>query len=150
MKAHFLQRARARLETMRADAVKTVQAEVAASREPTGAEAADVHDTATDDRERELRLLLTDRDRGKLEAIEQALSRIDAGTYGICELCEEDIAEGRLEVLPFTSVCVLCQADRERQRAQHAAVTEGRSLTGALADFFDDGDAPSARGAAVG
>ena len=40
--------------------------------------------------------------------IEEALSRIEDGSYGICENCGEDIAEGRLEAIPEATRCVSC------------------------------------------
>ena len=43
-----------------------------------------------------------------LEEVEAALARLDAGTYGICEVCGEPIAAGRLEVRPTARTCVGC------------------------------------------
>ena len=74
----------------------------------------DIYDLASDERERELTLTLGDRDRGKLADIEDALERIGDGTYGECEECGEPIADNRLQILPFTKVCVECQSKKER------------------------------------
>jgi RNA polymerase-binding transcription factor DksA len=41
-----------------------------------------------------------------LAHIDAALARIDAGRYGICEVCGEEIAEGRLEARPWTPYCI--------------------------------------------
>lgn len=41
-----------------------------------------------------------------LVQIEAALARITAGTYGICQVCGEEIAEGRLEARPWTPYCI--------------------------------------------
>lgn len=46
-----------------------------------------------------------------------ALSRLEAGTYGICELCHEPIAAGRLLALPRATTCVGCQARASRRTA---------------------------------
>lgn len=46
--------------------------------------------------------------REEIGQIRSALGRIDAGDYGTCERCGEQIAEGRLEALPFTPVCIDC------------------------------------------
>lgn len=43
-----------------------------------------------------------------IEAIENALARIDAGTYGVCANCGQDIAVGRLKAVPFTHTCIDC------------------------------------------
>lgn len=44
--------------------------------------------------------------RQRLEQVEDALGRIDDGTYGICEVCGDRISDARLEALPFTTFCV--------------------------------------------
>ncbi len=44
----------------------------------------------------------------EIDAIEGALNRIKAGTYGICASCREPIAVGRLEALPFARTCIDC------------------------------------------
>jgi RNA polymerase-binding transcription factor DksA len=44
----------------------------------------------------------------EIEAIRNALKRIEAGTYGVCTSCEEPIAIGRLEALPFALRCIDC------------------------------------------
>lgn len=75
----------------------------------------DIYDIASDERERELALTLGDRERKKLSEIDLALERISSGTYGECEECGEPVAEKRLEVLPFTRVCVDCQSSYERE-----------------------------------
>ncbi|MDQ0821071.1 MULTISPECIES: TraR/DksA C4-type zinc finger protein [unclassified Arthrobacter] len=41
-----------------------------------------------------------------LAQIDAALARIDAGHFGICEVCGEEIAEGRLEARPWTAYCI--------------------------------------------
>jgi DnaK suppressor protein len=49
---------------------------------------------------------LMEQSRAGLVQIEVALSRIDAGTFGICEVCGGPIAEGRLEARPWTPYCI--------------------------------------------
>ena len=97
-------------------------------REQTKDEGMDTYDLASDARDREINLILTDRDRDKLQAIDEALARVDDGTYGVCESCERDIAEARLEALPFTRLCVNCQAEREKEAKTHEALRGGPHL----------------------
>ena len=52
--------------------------------------------------------------RGTLLKIDEALRKLDEGTYGICEDCGEAINEGRLKVLPFAIYCVECQEKLEQ------------------------------------
>jgi DnaK suppressor protein len=94
----------------------------AGSAEPTG----DIYDQASSERDRELTLLLGDREREKVRNIDEALLRLDEGDYGICEECEEEIPLGRLKVLPFARHCVKCKADLEKQQAQTKRFEEDR------------------------
>lgn len=91
--------------------------------EPTG----DIYDQASSERDRELGLLLNDREREKLHNIDEALLRITEGEYGICEECDEDIPLGRLKVLPFTRHCVKCKSDLEKLQAQTRRIEEDRA-----------------------
>lgn len=74
----------------------------------------DFYDQASSDRDRELSLMLADREREKLTYVDNALKRIELGTYGICESCEEIIEKERLMAMPFTKLCLSCQEDIER------------------------------------
>jgi DnaK suppressor protein len=83
---------------------------------PTGEpEGGDVCDIASSDRETELRLRLSEREREKLREIEEALERVDDGSFGICDKCGEKIPLGRLKAMPFTTVCVKCKSEEERR-----------------------------------
>lgn len=65
-------------------------------------------------RERDLALRSNARD--LLEQVTAALRRLDEGTYGICADCGGPIAPERLEALPYATLCINCQAARERVR----------------------------------
>lgn len=43
-----------------------------------------------------------------IQKIKSALSKIDAGTYGICERCDKKIPAKRLEALPYATTCITC------------------------------------------
>ena len=92
------------------------------SGEPSG----DIYDQASSERDRELGLLLGDREREKLRNIDEALLKIDEGEFGICEECEEEIPIGRLKVVPFARFCVKCKSDLEKQQAQTKRFEEDR------------------------
>jgi DnaK suppressor protein len=74
----------------------------------------DLADTATETYDRELDHTLEENSEHVLEEIEAALKRIEAGTYGICTNCGKQIAEERLEALPWATLCIGCARDRER------------------------------------
>jgi DnaK suppressor protein len=128
MRKAFLKKARETLEEMRTQLLKNVQAELHEGREQTKDEGMDTYDLASDARDREINFILTDRDRDKLLAIDDALARFDDGTYGVCESCESDIAEGRLEAMPFTRLCINCQAEREKEAKSMKRFEEDRSF----------------------
>jgi DnaK suppressor protein len=50
-----------------------------------------------------------------INKITEALERIDSGTFGICEVCEEEIGEARLRARPVTTLCIDCKMEQERQ-----------------------------------
>jgi DnaK suppressor protein len=86
-------------------------------------EGGDVCDIASSDRERELTLRLSERGREKLQQIEEALERIEDGSFGTCEQCEAKIPKGRLKVMPFSTTCVACKS----KLAKHRKLYEGAS-----------------------
>ena len=87
----------------------------------------DTYDLASEERDREINFILSDREREKVQLIDEALERIDDGSYGVCETCEADIAAGRLEAMPFTRLCVSCQADREKEARQSRRFDDERA-----------------------
>jgi len=62
---------------------------------------------------------LDEQGRREMAAIQAALARIDAGTYGICDICGETISAARLTVMPMARRCGACQA-RLEHRSTHA------------------------------
>ena len=77
---------------------------------------ADQHmaDTATETVDREIDYTLEEHDERMLTAIDRALGRIDAGTYGVCVNCGAQIAPERLEAMPWATLCIDCKRKEER------------------------------------
>ena len=69
----------------------------------------DMADQASGNNEVHIQLKLKQTDAKILQAIEEALVRIDKGTYGVCRDCGEPIAEARLNAIPWTRVCITCK-----------------------------------------
>jgi RNA polymerase-binding transcription factor len=69
----------------------------------------DMADQASGNNEVHIQLKLKQTDAKILQAIEEALSRIDKSTYGVCRDCGESIAEARLNAIPWTRVCIACK-----------------------------------------
>src|SRR3972149_8505643 len=106
-------------------------------------EGRDTYDLASDERDREINFILSDREREKLLAIEEALQRIKDKTYGMCECgcdnCEGEIQLGRLKVLPFTRLCVKCQEEMERENKLQKKFEDERSYRKlAITDIEED------------
>lgn len=75
----------------------------------------DILDSVTEERTRELDMILTDREKKKLSQIDDAIDRIEDGSYGLCDECAVKIPKGRLKVVPFAKYCVECQEKLERE-----------------------------------
>ena len=65
--------------------------------------------------ERDQNLSLHQNQRNKLEQTEQALRRLDAGSYGVCENCGQPIGKLRLTAFPRAMMCVTCKQRQERR-----------------------------------
>lgn len=61
---------------------------------------------------------LDEQGRREVDAIQAALGRIDAGTYGLCESCGKAINPARLDARPMARRCVRCQEQAERTTAR--------------------------------
>jgi DnaK suppressor protein len=126
MRKAFLKKMRDTLTAQKQQILEQLDEEFREGKEGALDEGMDTYDLASEERNREINLILSDRDREKLQAIEDALERIDEGAYGICEMCEEEIAPERLEALPFTRLCITCQGEIEKEAKLHRRVDEDR------------------------
>jgi RNA polymerase-binding transcription factor DksA len=78
-------------------------------------------DAGSDAYDRDFALSILSQEQNSLYEIDEALKRIDDGTYGICEISNKPILRARLEARPFTRYTVECQADLEKR--QHVSGT---------------------------
>jgi DnaK suppressor protein len=124
MRKSFLKKIRDTLAKEKKQLLREIEADLKEGREGSKGEGMDAYDIATEERSREISLILSDREREKLQAIESALERIEEGSYGICEKCGEEIAQERLEVMPFTRLCLTCQAEEEKEARTHRRADE--------------------------
>ena len=72
-------------------------------------------DMSADTYERELALNIASSEQEVLYQIDEALKRLDEGTYGLCQSCEQVIAMNRLKAVPYTSMCIECQRSQEQK-----------------------------------
>lgn len=75
----------------------------------------DAVDQAAADTDKNFTLQMKSRDRNLLWQIDEAIKRLDGGTFGECERCNESIAEGRIDAFPFTTLCIDCKAELESE-----------------------------------
>lgn len=114
-RAKFLAKMREQLLEMKAKLLAEIDSTLRAEREGNKDEGMDTYDLASEERDREINFILSDRERVKLKQIDDALERMNEGTYGVCESCGLEIAEERLEAMPFSRLCRDCQQDEERE-----------------------------------
>ncbi len=72
----------------------------------------------------DLEILVAEEEARGLKQIEDALARIRAGNYGVCEQCGRAIKKARLKAIPFTTLCVNCKEEEERESGGKAAQTK--------------------------
>lgn len=79
----------------------------------------------TDNFDRDFALNRVSLDQDIIFEIDEALNRIQMGTYGICENCGRSIERARMSALPYSRMCVKCQSKSEIGRKQHRALETG-------------------------
>lgn len=72
-------------------------------------------DIATDNFEKELNLDFIQRESAELRDIDEALARIEEGTFGLCQVCGKRIRKSRLRAVPHARLCIECQRREEAQ-----------------------------------
>ena len=123
----FLAKVREHLLDMKAKLHSGIDSELRAEREANKDEGMDTYDLASEERDREINFILSDRERVKIKQIDDALERIEDSSYGVCESCGLEIAEERLDVMPFTRLCRDCQQDQEREAGSQRRYDDERN-----------------------
>ena len=72
-------------------------------------------DMAADTYDRELSLNLASTEQQILYQIDEALKRLDDGSFGLCQQCNQPIAMSRLKAVPYASMCIDCQRAKEQK-----------------------------------
>lgn len=113
-RSKFMNKAKDLLLTKRKELSTNISSEMAEMRDADNSDltVSDVDDIgASQDNETTFKILELESD--NLEQIDEALERIEAGTYGICEECKEPVGIERLKALPFTPLCINCKRLQE-------------------------------------
>lgn len=95
-------------------------------------QASDPLDKAMNESNRDSQASQLERDRNMILALETALERMEEGTYGVCDRCDEPIALRRLECVPWAVMCRDCQEHQERTAGESKPtkrlIDHGRSI----------------------
>jgi DnaK suppressor protein len=76
-------------------------------------------DQASSEYAQSMTFRLRDREKFLLKKIDKALARIEDGSFGICERCEEPINLKRLEARPVTTLCIRCKEEQEKKEQSY-------------------------------
>jgi RNA polymerase-binding transcription factor DksA len=104
-------------------------------------------DAGSDAYDRDFALSLLSQEQDALYEIDQALKRIDLGTYGVCEMSGKPIPHARLEAIPFARFTVECQSQLEKQSKQSRVRQSVTSLFGLTEDEGGEGEAEESEAA---
>ena len=97
-------------------------------------------DAGSDAYDRDFALSLLSQEQDALYEIDQALKRIELGTYGVCEMSGKPIPHARLEAIPFARFTVECQSQLEKQNKMSRVRQSVTSLFGLTDDEDKDGE----------
>jgi len=97
-------------------------------------------DAGSDAYDRDFALSLLSQEQDALYEIDQALKRIELGTYGVCEMSGKNIPHMRLEAIPFARFTVECQSQLEKQNKMSRVRQSVTSLFGLTDDEGGDGE----------
>ena len=127
---------------MRRQTLREISNDLKQGREGVKDEGMDTYDLASEERDREINFILSDRERVKIKQIDDALDRLDQGTYGVCESCGLEIAEERLQAMPFTRLCRDCQQEQEKEAKSQRRFDDERNTYRKLGSTDADEENP--------
>jgi DnaK suppressor protein len=118
LKGPKLEKFKQRLLAKRKELISEVRGSNVGSLETSTDGIQDIADQASSAYTKEFLLSIGDAERRMLRQVDEALDKIRQDTYGLCESCGETINERRLEALPFARLCIACQEEEERAKAE--------------------------------
>jgi DnaK suppressor protein len=138
----FLAKMSEQLGEIKTKLLSEMDSELRAEREGNKDEGMDTYDLASEERDREINFILSDRERVKVKQVDDALGRLDDGTYGVCESCGLEITEERLQALPFTRLCRDCQQEQEKEAKSQRRFDDERNTYRKLGSTDADEENP--------
>ena len=95
--------------------LREVEERVKKYRDANNGKLTDIAEIASSVSNGDLETLIAEEDARELKQIEDALAKIRAGHYGICEQCGRSIKKARLKAIPFTMLCISCKEEEEKE-----------------------------------
>ncbi len=103
------------LETQRANLLSEMGVIISTGLKPSSENFADPGDQATAEADQNFSLRLREREQKLLKKVDEAIERIQSGTFGICESCGGEISVQRLKARPVTTLCIDCKTRQEEE-----------------------------------
>ena len=117
------------------DALSANQAKTMTELIATAERLPDMVDHAASQLDRNFELKIRERERNLIAKMEEAILRIDNGTYGICDDCDEEISGKRLMARPVTTLCIDCKT-RQEQAEKRRGLAGSLNMRGNLKESF--------------
>lgn len=117
MEQEFIDKMQAALNEMKKDLLETLAKNNEEFRRISDTmDSKDDIDIASDNIDRKLLETMGENDYNRLQQIDEALTRIEQGEYGLCQCCGNLIPQPRLEAMPYTALCIQCKSEEEKNR----------------------------------
>ena len=104
--------------------LREVEERVKKYRDANSEKMTDIAEIASSASDGDVEMIVAEEDARELKQIENALARIKAGRYGVCEQCGRPIKKARLKAIPFTTLCVNCKEEEEKECGDKSAQTK--------------------------
>ena len=104
--------------------LREVEERVKKYRDANNGKLTDIAEIASSVSNGDLEMLVAEEDARELKQIDDALAKIRAGHYGICEQCGRSIKKARLKAIPFTTLCISCKEEEEKECGDKDAQTK--------------------------
>lgn len=129
MDKKVLKQLETRLSTKRIRLLKAVQRRLQECRDSGGYRLPDVIDVASLSSVDELGMLVTEAEVRELKEIDDAMTRIRSGSYGVCKNCGCTIRKDRLKALPYATLCIKCKEEEEKELEIESRLGKGEAYT---------------------
>ncbi len=104
--------------------LREVEERVKKYRDANSEKMTDIAEIASSASDGDVERIIAEEDARELKQIEDALARIKAGHFGVCEQCSRPIKKARLKAIPFATLCVSCKEEEEKECGDKSAQTK--------------------------